>query len=342
MRGLLLLAGCALALAPALVLATADAWAAFDDAPLDFSGMRHWQVHLAAALVAGGWAAGRIDWRRPYLYALLITFALLIAAFGPLLACMLGLAARKKGAGVRPPLNDRFVCGIPLREACQRRGREVMDAPLAGRLQELDAAELEALLGSVVELEDAPLASLNRRFRGHPDTRVQLLGQACVAERLNRLDRHARALRARHEEDPGDIDAIHGLCEVQLAVLDQRLASPQELRSRAVAGLVWAGRLGQLETGTPLSAAFYTASFALHAGHRKTALEAWSRLADAIGDGAPAMPGDRFRLLAAEIAMLRGDIDCVREHVRRLEPDSPAKFWLQEFWLEPVSLATSS
>ena len=85
-----------------------------------------------------------------------------------------------------------------------------------------------------------------------------------------------------------------------------------------------------------MHSAFYEAHFALYLGQRDQAVGAWAQLVEITEQRCILDPGDRFHLLGAEVSLVRGDLLGVCEHVRKLEPDSPAKFWLQEFWLEPA------
>ena len=308
---------------------------AFDGVPRDLVGLQLWQLHTLAALFCGMSAAVRVARSRPFLYGLFVATAVLIPIFGPIFVLLLGALARKEAPCPAVPVQDPYICGVPLRES-RRGGVEGGTVPFISRIRSLNADRLAAVLSNIVKLENAPLWSLNRRFRNHPDTKVRLVGQACLADRLNRLDGHIRQLQARLEKNAEDADAILGLCEVHLSILDQRLVIPQDRDGRGRAGMEWARRLGLLDASSRTAAAYYETRFALHLGERELATGAWARLVEVSEELCVASPGDRFHLLGAEVGLARGDLAVVREHADKLEPDSASKFWLQEFWLESM------
>ena len=300
-------------------------------------GLPLWQLHILAAAVCGVSASTMIAWRRPYLYGLFVMLALLIPVVGPLFVLLLGALAKREAPGAEADARDPFICGVPLRD-CRRSTNTARTSSFISSYRSLSDAQLDQVLSDVVKLEEAPLMSLNRKFRDHPNTRVMLVGQGCVAERLNTLERHARNLRCRADQNPENSDALLGLCEINLAVLEQKLLMPQEGTIRARSGLEVVRQLRLLTDREKfeMHAAFYEAHFALSLGQRDRALGAWAQLVEITEQRRILDPGDRFHLLGAEVSLVRGDLSGVCGHVRMLEPDTSAKFWLQEFWLEPA------
>ncbi|MEZ5328409.1 MAG: hypothetical protein R3F19_25485 [Verrucomicrobiales bacterium] len=323
-------------MATAWVLAMALLHAAFSgqESPLE---LPLWQLHVLAAIVSGAGAAVMVAWRRPYLYGLFVAMALLMPVGGPVFVLLLAALAKRETPGRNSAVRDPFVCGVPMRESTRNAGNPPM-SPLIALFRSLSDARLDQVLSDVVKLETAPLMCLNRKFRDHPNTRVRLVAQGCVAERLNRLERHGRNLRFRAERNPYDPDPLLGLCEVHLAVLEQKLLMPQECAVRARGGMDAVDRILALADRARFEthAAFYEAHFALHLGQRERAAGAWARLVEVTEQQRVLDPGDRYHLLGAEVSLVRGDLKSVCEHVRMLEPDSPEKFWLQEFWLEAL------
>ncbi|MGK0188467.1 MAG: hypothetical protein ACI9R3_004278 [Verrucomicrobiales bacterium] len=308
------------------------------------SGMSMVHLHVLTAVLCGTSAAISISWRRSYLYCLFISIALLIPVGGSLVVLLMGVFARRECADAAVPYEDPLISGIPLRESTRLRQQERVELcePFVSGYRKLEDAELSAALNGLVELEDAPLMSLNRKFRDHSDTRTRLVGQACLAERLNKLEGITRDLEERLTRDAEDLNACLDLCEVHLAILDQRLLMPQEFTLRANAGLKMVRRLQLLDEAPERSAeiAFYEARFALHSGQTDRAAKAWDDLL-VLGAGdrtSTLQSGDQFHLLGAEISLLRGDLPALRRYVKKFEPDTPEKFWMQEFWLEPQKI----
>lgn len=306
------------------------------------AGVPLWQVHGVSAFVCGSLAAFRVSNRRPFLYGLFIVMALLIPLVGGLFVTIMGMLARRESSHPATATIDSFVCGIPLRSSERSRRRE-LSTPFVAGFRSLSGEELEVFLNRIVESPEAPLMALNRKFRDHPDTRVRLVGQACLAERLNRLERIVRELEVRADRNVEDADPLLGLCEIHLAVLDQRLLMPQEFMARAHSGLEVVRRLRLLDEVAAVAGTieYYEARFSLHSGQKDRAERAWSRLVDFEGSQGQLHLGDQFHLLGAEISVIRGDLRAVQKHIRRLEPDTSAKFWMQEFWLEPENVQTS-
>ena len=267
----------------------------------------------------------------------LLLLAMGVPLIGPLVSSLLGIGILIRRDRIRRAAHDGFVRGV-------RRGRSgsseggVLKERFVTAYKRMNDRALQLALGEIIYVNNVPLAALHQKFRSHPSAPVANLGQNCLDDRRAHLEEMVHELRERLDSDKLRMDSLRGLCELILAILEERLVAQSEVSKWARLGRDYAITIAEEEATLMGTAAYFEARFALFLGEVEGAMGAWSRLASIADLRKIANPGDQFHLLGAEIALARGDYATLRDHVRLLEPDTIEKLEIQDYWLRPEPL----